>query len=48
MTAYNCEIQQNDGKQAKVNGSNFRLVEYEDKKGELHPCYVLAKTRSCA
>jgi len=29
---------------AKVNGSNFRLVEYRDKKGELRPCYQLTKT----
>ena len=28
----------------KVNGSNFRLVEYQDKKGELRPCYSLTKT----
>ena len=28
----------------KVNGSNFRLVEYQDKKGELRPCYQLTKT----
>ncbi len=28
----------------KVNGSNFRLVEYRDKKGELRPCYSLTKT----
>ena len=28
----------------KVNGSNFRLVEYRDKKGELRPCYMLTKT----
>ena len=28
----------------KVNGSNFRLVEYRDKKGELRPCYQLTKT----
>ena len=28
----------------KVNGSNFRLVEYKDKKGELRPCYQLTKT----
>ncbi len=28
----------------KVNGSNFRLVEYMDSKGELRPCYSLTKT----
>ena len=28
----------------KVNGSNFRLVDYRDKKGELRPCYQLTKT----
>ena len=28
----------------KVNGSNFRLVEYRDQKGELRPCYQLTKT----
>ena len=28
----------------KVNGSNFRLVEYRDKKGEFRPCYSLTKT----
>ena len=28
----------------KVNGSNFRLVDYKDKKGELRPCYLLTKT----
>ena len=28
----------------KVNESNFRLVEYQNKKGELHPCYQLTKT----
>ena len=28
----------------KVNGSNFRLVEYRDKKGELRPCYSLTQT----
>ena len=28
----------------RVNGSNFRLVEYQDKKGELRPCYSLTKT----
>ena len=28
----------------KVNGSNFRLVDYKDKKGELRPCYQLTKT----
>ena len=28
----------------KVNGSNFRLVEYQDRKGELRPCYQLTKT----
>ena len=28
----------------KVNGCKFALVEYQDKKGELRPCYQLAKT----
>ena len=28
----------------KVNGCKFALVEYQDKKGELRPCYVLTKT----
>ena len=28
----------------KVNGGNFSLVEYRDKKGELRPCYSLTKT----
>ncbi len=28
----------------KVNGSNFALVEYRDRKGKLHPCYSLTKT----
>ena len=28
----------------KVNESNFRLVEYQDNKGELRPCYLLTKT----
>ena len=28
----------------KVNGRNFALVEYQDKKGELRPCYLLSKT----
>ena len=28
----------------KVNGSNFRLVNYKDSKGELRPCYSLSKT----
>ena len=28
----------------KVNGSNFALVEYRDRKGELRPCYELTKT----
>lgn len=28
----------------KVNESNFLLVEYQDKKGELRPCYQLTKT----
>ena len=27
----------------KVNGSNFRLVDYKDAKGELRPCYSLSK-----
>ena len=29
---------------SKVNGRNFALVEYQDKKGELRPCYHLTKT----
>ena len=28
----------------KVNGLKFQLVEYQDKKGELRPCYSLTKT----
>ena len=28
----------------KVNGCEFALVEYQDKKGELRPCYQLTKT----
>ena len=28
----------------KVNGSNFRLVDYKDSKGELRTCYSLTKT----
>ena len=28
----------------KVNGSNFRLVDYKDAKGEARPCYSLTKT----
>ena len=28
----------------KVNGGNFSLVEYQDKKGQLRPCYSLTKT----
>ncbi len=28
----------------KVNGRNFALVDYKDKKGELRPCYSLTKT----
>ncbi len=28
----------------KVNGLKFQLVEYQDKKGELRPCYQLTKT----
>ena len=28
----------------KVNGCKFVLVEYQDKKGELRPCYQLTKT----
>ena len=28
----------------KVNGGNFSLVEYRDKKGQLRPCYSLTKT----
>ena len=27
-----------------VNGGNFSLVEYRDKKGQLRPCYSLTKT----
>jgi len=27
----------------KVNGCKFALVEYQDKKGELRPCYQLTK-----
>ena len=27
----------------KVNGRKFALVEYQDKKGELRPCYQLTK-----
>ena len=27
----------------KVNESNFRLVEYQDNKGELRPCYLLTR-----
>ena len=27
----------------KVNGSNFRLVDYKDSKGEHRPCYALSK-----
>ena len=27
----------------KVNGSNFRLVDYTDSKGEHRPCYALSK-----
>ena len=27
----------------KVNGGNFSLVEYRDKKGQLRPCYSLTK-----
>ena len=30
----------------KVNGRNFALVEYRDKKGELRPCYSLTKKQS--
>ena len=30
----------------KVNGSNFRLVDYKDSKAELRPCYQLTKTRN--
>ena len=30
----------------KVNGCKFALVEYQDKKGELRPCYQLAKTET--
>ena len=29
----------------KVNGRKFALVEYQDKKGELRPCYQLTKTK---
>lgn len=28
----------------KINGGNFSLVEYQDKKGESRPCYSLTKT----
>ena len=28
----------------KVNQCKFALVEYQDKKGELRPCYQLTKT----
>ena len=28
----------------KVNGRKFALVEYQDKKGELRPCYLLTMT----
>ena len=28
----------------KINGRKFALVEYQDKKGELRPCYQLTKT----
>ena len=28
----------------KVNGSNFRLIEYKDNRGRLKPCYQLTKT----
>ena len=28
----------------KVNGRKFALVEYQDKKGELRPCYQLTKS----
>ena len=28
----------------KVNGCKFALVEYQDQKGELRPCYQLTKT----
>ena len=28
----------------KVNGLKFQLVEYQDQKGELRPCYQLTKT----
>lgn len=28
---------------AKVNGGNFSLVEYQDAKGEMRPCYQLTK-----
>ena len=30
----------------KVNGRNFALVNYTDKKGELRPCYLLTKAES--
>ena len=30
----------------KVNGGNFSLVEYQDKKGELRPCFSLTKNAS--
>ena len=30
----------------KVNGRNFPLVKYTDKKGELRPCYSLTKTET--
>ena len=30
----------------KVNGSNFRLVEYRDAKGQLRPCYQLTKAET--
>ena len=30
----------------KVNGRNFALVEYRDKKGEVRPCYQLTKTET--
>ena len=32
----------------KVNGGNFSLVEYKDKKGELRLCYSLTKTECTA
>ncbi len=28
-----------------IDGGNFSLVEYQDKKGELRPCYLLTKTK---